>query len=115
MVRCRLCKVPLTGFLSIIGKTFFNIKSSNHDPEVCSKCVDGQIVAHRSNEKLKDKTYKCQICNRAIHEKHAIEHVKTEEYLIELIKKNHPQWHHKEPTCRECIEYYRKLVKDAEI
>lgn len=115
MVRCKTCKVPLTGFLSIIGKTLFNVKPSSHEPEVCNKCVDKQKMQVPAAEKLKGRIYKCQICDRAIHEEHALEHIKTEEYLIELIRKSHPQWHHKEPTCRECIEYYRKLVRDAEI
>jgi hypothetical protein len=117
MVRCKICNAPLTGFLSIIGKTVFNVKPSSHNPQICNKCIDKEIESNKTHspEKIKNKSYKCQICNRIIHEEHALEHVKTEEYLIELIKKNHPQWHHKEPTCRECIDYYRKLIKDAEI
>lgn len=117
MTRCKVCKVPLTGFLSIIGKTLFNIKPSSHDSQVCSKCVGKQTNDHADNEadKSKGKKYKCQICERIVHEAHAIEHIKAEEYLMELIKKDHPQWRHKEPTCKECIDYYRKLIKDAEI
>ena len=50
-----------------------------------------------------------------VHESHSLEHIKAEEYLISLIQKDHPQWQDKEPTCKECIEYYQKLVKDSEI
>jgi hypothetical protein len=115
MKRCKFCGAPLTGFSGMMGRIFFNVKPSNHDSEVCTKCLDKQINTDKTTQDLKGKTYKCQICERVIHEEHAIEHVKTEEYFIELIKKNHPSWQHKEPTCKECIAYYRKLVKDAEI
>jgi len=50
-----------------------------------------------------------------IHENHSLEHIKAEEYLIELIRKDHSHWRHKKPTCQECVDYYRKLVKNNEI
>ncbi len=115
MTRCKICKVPLTGFLSNIGKAFFNIRRSDQDPEICNKCASKERDAAVENANLNDKTYQCQICSRTVHQQHALEHIKAEEYLIELIKKDHPQWKHKGPTCQECIEYYRKLIKDAEI
>ncbi|MEW6009263.1 MAG: hypothetical protein AB1629_06495 [Candidatus Omnitrophota bacterium] len=59
--------------------------------------------------------YKCQICQREVDDFAAIAHIKSEEYLMQLILKDHPQWHERNPTCAKCIEYYRKLVKDAEI
>lgn len=65
--------------------------------------------------KTDKKKYKCQICNRMIDEEHAIMHIKTEEYIINLIKKDHPFWKNKDITCPECIEYYQKLVREAEI
>jgi len=61
------------------------------------------------------KKYKCKICERMINEKHSLEHAKAEEYLINLIKKDHPKWEQKDSTCPECIEYYRKLIKQSEI
>ncbi|MFH1578128.1 MAG: hypothetical protein ABIC18_03545 [Candidatus Omnitrophota bacterium] len=61
------------------------------------------------------KEYKCQICQRMINKKHAMMHIKAEEYIIGLIKKAHPQWKEKDPTCKVCVDYYRKLVKEAEI
>jgi len=45
----------------------------------------------------------------------SIPHIKTEEYLLELIRGAHPEWHEKKATCHKCVDYYRKLVKDAEI
>jgi len=59
--------------------------------------------------------YRCQICDRDIDEDAALMHVKTEEYLIELIKKEHPDWAKDKKTCHQCLDYYRRLVKEAEI
>lgn len=115
MVRCKICKVPLTGFLSNIGKAFFNIRPSEKDPEVCNKCAGKEQVKPAASINVDDKTYQCQICSRTVHQEHALEHIKAEEYLINLIKKDHPEFQHKGPTCKECVEYYRKLIKDAEI
>lgn len=63
----------------------------------------------------KEGKYKCHICERMIDEQCALTHVKAEEYLISLIKKDHPQWKDKDSLCSECVDYYRKLVKDGEI
>ena len=59
--------------------------------------------------------YKCQICEREIDDYVSIMHIKTEEYLINLIRRDHPELKEDDKTCHKCIEYYRKLVKDAEI
>ena len=106
MRRCKICKFPLDGFLSSIGKLFLRVRPSSQNPEICNKCADIQT---------EPKQYQCQICQRMVHKEHAIMHAKAEEYLINLIKKDHPQWQQKGPTCKECIEYYRKLIKEAEI
>ncbi|MCX5701494.1 MAG: hypothetical protein NTW64_00730 [Candidatus Omnitrophica bacterium] len=59
--------------------------------------------------------YKCQICDRYIDDFVSLAHIKTEEYLLDLIRHDHPDWAKEGKTCHKCIEYYRKLVKDAEI
>ena len=59
--------------------------------------------------------YRCQICDRDIDEFASIAHIKAEEYIIDLIKKDHPEWNHNKKTCNECLQYYRKLVKESEI
>ena len=59
--------------------------------------------------------YHCQICERDIDDYASLAHIKAEEYLIELIRKDHPEWHEGKKTCHKCIEYYRKLVKENEI
>ncbi len=59
--------------------------------------------------------HKCQICERIVDDSIGIAHVKAEEYIINLIKRDHPEWNHKDKTCHRCVEYYRRLVKEAEI
>ncbi|HNX81623.1 MAG TPA: hypothetical protein PKL77_05705 [Candidatus Omnitrophota bacterium] len=59
--------------------------------------------------------YRCQICERDIDDFASISHIKAEEYIIELIRRDHPEWKETAGTCKKCLEYYRKLVKDTEI
>ncbi len=105
MDKCKKCNVPLEGFRSKIAKVFFKVEPSQSEPGLCNKCVDDD------GKKL----YKCQICGRMVHEEHSLEHAKAEEYLIDLIRKDHDHWRDHEPTCEECVEYYRQLVKKTEI
>jgi hypothetical protein len=59
--------------------------------------------------------YRCQICNRNIDDSVSIAHIKAEEYIIDLIRRDHPGWKESNKTCHKCIEYYRRLVKETEI
>jgi len=59
--------------------------------------------------------YRCQICDRDIDDFVSITHIKAEEYIMGLIRRDHPEWKEDGKTCHKCVEYYRKLVKDAEI
>jgi len=59
--------------------------------------------------------YRCQICDREIDDFASIAHIKAEEYIINLIRRDHPEWKEKDKTCHKCIEYYRKLVRENEI
>ena len=59
--------------------------------------------------------YRCQVCDRDIDEFASLAHIKAEEYLIDLIRKDHPEWDEKGKTCHKCVDYYKKLVKDNEI
>jgi ribosomal protein L34E len=104
MKRCKKCKVPLEGVLSKVSRALFKVAPSVEDPDICNRCATKV-----------SKKYKCHICERDIDESVAISHVKAEEYLINLIKKDHPQWQKDNDICQECLEYYRKLVKDTEI
>jgi len=59
--------------------------------------------------------YTCQICERDIDDFASIAHIKAEEYLLDLIRRDHPEWHETKKTCHKCVEYYRKLVKENEV
>lgn len=59
--------------------------------------------------------HRCQICDRDIDDFASITHIKAEEYIIDLIRRDHPEWKEQDKTCHACIEYYRKLVKETEI
>ena len=114
MRKCKVCKVPLSGALSAISKLLFRVKPSASDPAVCNKCVEAPKETS-PQDAVEPKKYKCEICQRMIDEDRGLEHVKAEEYIIELIKKDHPQWRDKTATCKECLDYYRRLVNEAEV
>jgi hypothetical protein len=117
MQRCKKCGVPLEGVLGKIAKVLFRIRPSTADPTVCIKCQDSPSVykPHIKGPHHPAGKYRCQLCDRDIDETAALVHVKSEEYLIELIKKDHPGWAKDKNTCRECLDYYRRLVKEGEI
>jgi len=117
MLRCKVCKVPLSGFLGKISKLVLKVNSSVSDSGVCNKCA-GQAMSKKKGvtpDQLKGGRYQCTLCGRMIHEEHSLEHIKAEEYLIELIRKDHSHWKDKDPTCQDCVDYYRRLVKETEI
>ena len=93
MRRCKICKVPLEGFGLKISHALFRVSQSEEDPNLCNKC------------EAKSTTYKCEICQRFIDKKKALTHVKAEEYILSLIKKDHPEWNKKEDISEECLDY----------
>ncbi len=109
MRRCVKCSVPLEGFLGKFAQKVFKVNPSSSNSDLCNKCADDEIKPASPGK------YRCQICKREIDENIALTHVKSEEYIINLIKKDHPDWDKDRKTCHKCADYYRKLVKDAEI
>lgn len=105
MKRCQKCKIPLEGRIFHLLQKILKMRISTVDPQKCNKCAPGPTT----------EKYTCQICDRVIDEKNALSHVKAEEYLLSLIKKDHPQWRGQKETCPECIEYYRNLINKAKI
>jgi hypothetical protein len=120
MKKCKVGGGALSGLVGKIKKIFFNHPPSGKGQDASSKSVDN-TKSNKLEKKISEATtreeekYQCPICKRMILESHAIEHIKTEEYLMGLISKDHPKWSKKDPVCQECIDYYRKLVEDAEI
>ena len=104
MKRCKKCNVPLTGISSKVLR-LIGVKASGKFSGLCNKCEPKDHAGK----------YVCQICAREIDESVALTHVKAEEYLLGLIKRDHPEWKTEQGTCQECIDYYRKLVNKAEI
>ena len=105
MKKCKICNVPLSGFLGKVAKTIARIKPSEKFLGICNKC----------EPKEGGGKYVCQICGREIDESAALMHAKAEEYLLELIRRDHPEWKKDKDTCYHCVEYYRTLVNKAEI
>ena len=66
-------------------------------------------------KRLPEMKYKCQLCDREIDDFVAIAHIKAEEYLIDLIRRDHPEWKEDKKTCHKCIDYYHRLVRESEI
>lgn len=105
MKRCKKCKAPMSGVLGKVLKTVTGLKPSKNFSGLCNKCEP-------KNTKGK---YLCQICAREVDESAALMHVKAEEYFLELIRRDHPEWKESKNTCRHCVDYYRELVKKAEV
>jgi hypothetical protein len=105
MKRCKKCKAPISGVLSKVLKKVVKLKPSDKFLGLCNKC----------EPKIVEGKYLCQICGREVDESAALMHVKTEEYLLELIRRDHPEWKEAHGTCRHCVDYYRALVNKAEI
>ncbi len=105
MKRCQRCRVPLEGRVAAVLKKVLKITASKDNPDFCNKCRPAP----------KGGGYVCRICNRTVSEAHALAHVKAEEYLLGLIKKDHPEWKESDDTCPECIAYYRKLIDKTNI
>jgi len=59
--------------------------------------------------------HRCQICGKDVDDSVGLAHIKAEEYIIELIRKDHPQWNKGKGTCDLCVEYYRELIKRSDI
>lgn len=105
MKKCKKCNIPLEGTFFKILKTAFKVTPSKENTDLCNRCAT----------KKKTGTYICQICDRPIDEATAITHIKAEEYILSLIKKDHPEWKEDKNTCHTCVSYYRELIKKAKL
>ena len=105
MKRCKKCNVPLSGFLGKVANIIARVKPSEKFLGICNKCEPKEGAGK----------YVCQICGREIDESVALMHAKAEEYLLELIRRDHPEWKETKNTCPKCSDYYRVLVKKAKI
>jgi hypothetical protein len=55
--------------------------------------------------------YKCSVCGKVINDdlKVYIDH--TEKHVVDVIKKDHPEWVEKNGICHKCEGYYRQQIK----
>ena len=55
--------------------------------------------------------YKCNLCGEVVKDdlKEFVEH--TENHIIDLIKKDHPDWVENNGLCRKCHDYYKRELR----
>lgn len=51
----------------------------------------------------------CSICGEAVRPEDADLHILAEDWVIEAIRKTHPEWVEVDGACPRCIDLYRKL------
>ena len=52
----------------------------------------------------------CALCG---HEIDSVSHI-MEQFVIDAIKKDHPDWKQQDGSCSKCIEYYKRLDNPAD-
>jgi hypothetical protein len=57
---------------------------------------------------------KCPICNKITHEDMIKVCQDAEDWVLQTIRRMHPEWVEKDGSCMRCIEYYRDLAEDQE-
>ncbi len=48
---------------------------------------------------------RCSLCGKQAD----IVHIEAEQYILDVIKKDHPEWVNKNGSCKACMDYYKKL------
>ena len=56
----------------------------------------------------------CPLCGDLVPAEDLRAHLRTDDdeirnYVLSLIRTNHPQWVESDGTCAKCVEYYRRL------
>ncbi len=54
---------------------------------------------------------KCPICNRFIEENIVKLCQDAEDWILQSIKRAHPDWVERDGSCSRCLNYYKKLGK----
>ena len=52
----------------------------------------------------------CPVCKKAISRDLSVVITHTEEHIVNIIKKKHPDWVEKDGLCKRCHEYYKKQL-----
>lgn len=56
----------------------------------------------------------CPLCEKSMEEHDFLFHSEIEEILLDLIKKNHPQWVTEDGACPLCVERYKAIFSAEE-
>ncbi len=54
---------------------------------------------------------KCPICNRFVNEDILEVCQEAEDWILQSIRRAHPDWVEKDGTCSRCISYYKSIGK----
>ncbi len=54
---------------------------------------------------------KCPICSRLVRENILKVCEEAEDWILQSIKRAHPDWVEKDGSCSRCLNYYKKLGK----
>lgn len=74
-----------------------------------------QVSAPTVSGNHKERMYRCSRCGKIIRGSLLLVHTKAEEYIIELLKRDHPEWVDHNGACSHCEQYYQALVERAGI
>lgn len=93
-------------------------ESARHGHSVISEAVaragiessDG-VLSTMNGQRGASTADRCPRCGKTIQAPMLLAHAKAEEYLIELIKRDHPEWVQPDGTCSRCSNYYRVLAQ----
>lgn len=72
--------------------------------------IDYRTTAHgrRTSDPSERRPDICPICGESLHWEVADLHARCEQWTIEQIKKDHPEWVEADGLCPKCVEYYLK-------
>jgi hypothetical protein len=56
----------------------------------------------------------CPICKKEVDAAVMRTCVDAEKWVVEQIRKNHPQWVSSDGSCPKCLDYYRNLGKSKQ-
>jgi hypothetical protein len=60
-------------------------------------------------EKNKPKKVFCPVCKKEQEEGLVDLCTTAYDYIVETLKREHPDWQEKDGACPKCVEYYKKL------
>lgn len=58
-------------------------------------------------------TYVCSVCKQKVSGDMMVYVAHTENHVMDLIKRDHPDWIEKDGLCAKCADYYRGEIKGS--